>query len=446
MEIENGLIKIHKGFVTRKLMNWSVLERDDFLYYPLSYHTFFKETMGYDNIKNEINKGDLHIDFNEEDYQFLTNPKFKEPLPSIINEILSYRQGIIQLPTGFGKTHIITMLIKYLALQQKRRVLVLTTTVLIKQEIFKRLGIDEFYYNDDSLFNIIHITGFSRSKVYGEMGNKLENYEILIYDESDSVPNELFNLLTTISGVKYKYGFSATPDRLKGGRFEPRYTDLSKMGEYARYLFSYFGSCIIYRELKHELRLNVIHKEIKYKAIKWSGADYYMILNAQLKSLLKQHDDLKPCIEYILQNKIHVVLCVLKTNTLIDLLVPLMQEMSISYVRWTSSGIYWETEDRYIKTQNELKELVLDKKIEFIFATDVISKGVDLNILTDILILQSSQYGYLTQIIGRTVRYDKPQIWLIDPQKKGELYYSMQKRRRVIEESYSDLVVQEWRI
>lgn len=445
MEIEYGLIKIHKGFVARKLINYSILEKDNFLYYPLSYYIYFTDILGYDKIEEYVKNSGLHIDFEKEDYDFLSNPKFKEPLPDIINEIISYRQGIIQLPTGFGKTHIISMMIKYLALIQNRRVLVFTTSTLIKQEIFKRLNMKEFYYDDDSNFNIIHITGFVNSNYYKEH-KKLENYEIVIYDESDSVPNGLFSLLPTISGVKYKYGFSATPDKQKGGMFKPHYTDLPKMSDYARYLFNYFGSCIIYRELEQEIKLNILHKHINYKNIKWQGADHHMILNAQLKSFLKQHEDLRDCLDYILQNKIYTILCVLKTNTLIDLLVPLLQEMEISYVRWTSSGIYWESRDENIESQDYLKTLVLEGKVDMILSTDVISKGVDLNVLTDILILQSSQYGYLTQIIGRTVRYDKPQVWLIDPQKNGELTYSMRKRRKVIEESFNNLIIEEYRL
>ena len=189
-------------------------ETDDYIEAPIGSTPQILSILGSDwGIDDQRNESKLDIDYKTDfvlrDYQI-------ESLEALKNRTV----GVIEAPTGTGKTYIILELIK----QKQQNTIILVDTYELAEQFKKRLkeltNVEEIGFVGGGKKEwkpiTIALLQTMRNLTRDELKYVNENFGMILCDEVHIVAaNTYYNTLRRLN-IKYKFGFSATPERADG--------------------------------------------------------------------------------------------------------------------------------------------------------------------------------------------------------------------------------------
>lgn len=169
-----------------------------------------------------------------------------------LTHLLGLNIGLFQVMTGYGKTEVISTLLKYLN-DNNIKTLVVTSSSKAFDELLQRckkfdLHLDKHYKTDRSV-NLVNAKGFfsSSKSTIPEVLDDIQNTEFLLFDEVEKClnPSTTRYLESYLSNRKCTYGFSATTNKVSTERLYPG--NESYLHERNLDLIRYFGIATVYR-------------------------------------------------------------------------------------------------------------------------------------------------------------------------------------------------------
>lgn len=147
------------------------------------------------------------------------NGKLRKEQDEALTKMLEYENGILEAPTGFGKTVICCKLI------EKRNVntlVVVFNLSLLKQwkerlkEFLSIKEIGQIGDNKNTLTNKIDVASIKTIYNDGKFKDVVKNYGMIIIDECHHSSAYTYEAALNMMNAKYVYGVSATPEKENG--------------------------------------------------------------------------------------------------------------------------------------------------------------------------------------------------------------------------------------
>ena len=163
------------------------------------------------NITDKRNNGEkLKIKF---------NGTLRKDQREALDEMLKYENGILEAPTGFGKTVICCKLIE----ERNVNTLIITFNLSLlkqwKERLKEFLNVDEVGQIGDgknTLTNIIDVASIKTIYNDGKFNDMVKNYGMIIIDECHHSSAYTYEAALNMVNAKYVYGVSATPEKENG--------------------------------------------------------------------------------------------------------------------------------------------------------------------------------------------------------------------------------------
>ena len=190
-------------------------EDDKYLMIPRGKFEYLCDLCNQNNIKMNIidrrNEGQkLNIKF---------NGKLREEQRLALKEMLKYENGILEAPTGFGKTVICCKLIE----EKNVNTLIVTFNLSLlnqwKERLKEFLNIEEVGQigdNKNTLTNTIDVASIKTIYNDGKFSDIVKNYGMIIIDECHHSSAYTYEAALNMMNAKYVYGVSATPEKENG--------------------------------------------------------------------------------------------------------------------------------------------------------------------------------------------------------------------------------------
>ena len=343
--------------------------------------------------------------------------------------------GVLSLPTAYGKNVMIVYLCMCSAIRNKN-ILICAPSYSIVDEIkqrFERYGIPiSTDMSESSKIWAINPVGFMARKDIDTYQSWLDNVDMLIVDECDTVTNSLEDLIVNrLPNAKIHLGFSATVDKLNGANLTKIRNFNNLRGETVKIL-KYFGPAIVHKTPSKVIR--IVESDIAFGNYQnlWS---YDKCVN-QVWHSPRMVPYLKACIEDNNKYARSTILIPFTNRGHVAhlLLEPRLKKFSIAM--WTANGIRFnDREEEPNAGLERVKELVNNHEIDVLLTTSVGFKGVDITELKSVMFITGSSYGSVTQILGRVFRYQGdgcPTVYLPRNISENPLYNKAYKSRREI--------------
>ena len=343
--------------------------------------------------------------------------------------------GVLSLPTAYGKNVMIVYLCMCSEIRNKN-ILICAPSYSIVDEIkqrFERYGIPiSTDMSESSKIWAINPVGFMARKDIDKYQSWLDNVDMLIVDECDTVTNSLEDLIVDrLPNAKIHLGFSATVDKLNGANLTKIRNFNSLRSETAKIL-KYLGPAIGHKTPSKVIR--IVESDIAFGNYNnlWS---YDKCVN-QVWHSPRMVPYLKACIE---DNNRYARSTILipftnRGHVAYLLLEPKLKKYSIAM--WTAGGIRFnDREEEPNSGLERVKELVNHHEIDVLLTTSVGFKGVDITELKSVMFITGSSYGSVTQILGRVFRYQGdgcPTVYLPRNISENPLYNKAYRSRREI--------------
>jgi len=352
---------------------------------------------------------------------------YEEKIPWI-NKIVQRSSGLIQLPTGEGKTELMTAIIK--SWRDSGNILIMANRNAVCETIKERLfhyGViketeSDDYYEDlrGNKVMIINPPAFCRSwKIQDvELLDLLRNVNLVLIDECESIPSSVELLLEQhCIKDKYIYGFSASADKYEGR--ELLSTEVFTTLNYDTYCVMYYvGDSTIFKEPAKEIHLKVFQSP----SDTFSGTANIQDGRLAIEAILFSVPFSKYAIPYLISyftnssDKTLYIPCTITEH--VDWLFSLFEDANVPAVHWTASGIYYKED--YI-SQEDLTEKVATHEVKVVISTQTSWWGVSMK-FTDILLFIGSKYNVIIQTIGRTFRIDEPTVWILNTASSNNVF------------------------
>lgn len=163
------------------------------------------------NIKDKRNNGEkLNISF---------NGTLREDQSIALKELLKYKTGILEAPTGFGKT---VTCCKLIAERKVNTLIIVFSLQLIKQweeklKIFLNIDdVGQIGGGKNKVTNEIDIASIKTIYNNGNFNDVVKNYGMIIIDECHHTSAYTYESALNTVNAKYVYGVSATPEKENG--------------------------------------------------------------------------------------------------------------------------------------------------------------------------------------------------------------------------------------
>lgn len=190
-------------------------EDDKYIKLPRRTYEYLESLCKTNNIK--INKTDKW--FKGKKINITFNGKLREEQQKALENLLKYDNGILCVPTGFGKTVIGCKLIE----EKNVNTLVLVNKIQLlnqwKDRIKEFLSIEEvgeISSKKKKITNIIDVASIKSLWNNGDVLDITKNYEMIIIGECHHTAAYTFEQAINTGNAKYVYGISATPERKNG--------------------------------------------------------------------------------------------------------------------------------------------------------------------------------------------------------------------------------------
>jgi hypothetical protein len=191
--------------------------KDDDKYIKLPRGTYeYLKTMC-DNNDVKINLLDRRNKGNQIDVKF--NGTLRDNQEQALNELTNYDTGILEAPTGFGKTVIATALI---AKKKVNTLVIVEKLTLLRQwqsSLKKFLNLDEVGIiggGKNIITNIVDVASIKSLWNKGNINQLVKNYGLVIMDECHHTSAYTYENALNAVNAKCIYGLSATPTKENG--------------------------------------------------------------------------------------------------------------------------------------------------------------------------------------------------------------------------------------
>ncbi len=190
-------------------------EDDKYLMLPRGKLEYLSVLCNQNNIKMNIidkrNKGEkINIKFNGE---------LREEQKQALNGMLKYENGILEAPTGFGKTVICCKLIE----ERNVNTLIITFNLSLLKQWKERLKeflnislVGQIGDGKNTLTNKIDVASIKAIYNEGKFNDMVKNYGMIIIDECHHSSAYTYEAALNMVNAKYVYGVSATPEKENG--------------------------------------------------------------------------------------------------------------------------------------------------------------------------------------------------------------------------------------
>jgi len=346
---------------------------------------------------------------------------YKEQLPAV-NACLNNEVGVLQLPTGTGKT----VVALYVTYKRSQKTFIICHTKELMYQWQAR--IKQFLDYDcglvgDNHFNIKDITvGLVTSTINkNKKHNFCKDFGMLIVDENHKVPGRTFSECVSLFKSFYILGLTATPKRRDG---------------LGNFIFWSLGD-IIYKMNKSEAVRQ--GKILKPKIIKvqtnlfFNGerGDYVSLLSKLKKSNIRNQiivDEIKKAS----QQNYSCCLVLSDHSTHLDFIKKNLDFEQISY-HYLSGKISTKKRKQVVEDLNNNKVTIL------LATTSLIAEGFDYGGFTDLFLCMPISYdGRLEQILGRLIRTQsgKKQVRVYDFVDNNPVFLKQWHKRLKVYSSY----------
>lgn len=375
-----------------------------------------------------LNKFREYLD--EESIKLLEHDTYAEPMDfnheglydyqkEWLTEILKYRRGIIQTPTGKGKTECIARLILS-ALDNGITILVTTGISKVIDEIKLRLW--EYrpelelpnYWDSSAQINIIYPNGFARSYQYNFEDPFWSKVSMVISDEVDcSTSESAWSCYIPVSNPECRwYGFSATAEKLNADRLDIRENLKCIHTESTIYVISFFGMSWVFDKPRN-YDIDIIEvPNIGLRAISVElneNVDSETNVYNQIVNYVFSHEEYLRTIDYIL-GRYKKLFIPINNLTYIDNIYNVFGD---KYKVASISGEgYYHNKEGMIDL-DKLKYLMEENQIDILLSSASGFKGLDFRGMPNVLLTLGNQAGIVLQYLGRITRQKHFRIFTI---------------------------------
>lgn len=362
----------------------------------------------------------------------------RTPLPSfenLTNEqnsqlsiLTSYDRGVNQSFTGSGKTEVIATLANY-CLHHNEKCIIIAPTKRACDEIRDRLlirySIDcSSYYNPDSYINLFNSRGFFESEKCQIEDPFWKDVKWCICDEVEKIfSNNVEDCFYEMENCSRWYGFSATADKLEG---KPITVEIGSevIGRNLR-LVKYFGFTTVYNKPSFKY-IEIIHVDVKRfwilqqkdkSTINDGGglAEYYdnSLGSGYIPYVDTYFDEeLALTIKRIAIKEGSMFIPLSRREILTDWLQNWWKDTEVIFINGSGYQLWKDGEIKMILSLREVKEMVLSKRIKYVFGTVSAFNSLDLVGMQNVMLLAYSSASMTLQAIGRVARGNLLRIFL----------------------------------
>lgn len=333
------------------------------------------------------------------------------------------RNGVINLPTGGGKTICALKVIQELG---HRAIVLVHKKDLLHQwadEIRENLGVEPGVIGDDEWNEGDEITVAMLQTLDSRGVDDLDDYEVVVADEVHHVPASTFYKVTRSIDTYYKFGLSATAYRNDN-------KDLK--------IFAGVGDINV-KVTAEELIEEGYLAEPGFNVIEWD-CDYlesgnYHAQHQQMRESRKRNDAIVEKVEELVDRG-HKVLVDVSRIAHGELLA---QELDTDFVHGET-----KSEDR-----QEAVERFVGSEDGAVIVSTLLDEGVDIPQMTAIVLSDSGKSSIkVIQTIGRALRPldgEKAQIYDMDDREAGSyMRQHFLERQRTMRDYYGEFYEREW--
>lgn len=336
---------------------------------------------------------------------------------SKLDTLLSHTKGILQIPTGSGKTEIIATITRNVV-DNLDHILIISETTPVLDEIRSRLtklGVNvPGYFDKDNLINVIKPSGFCRHGLYNEeaIRDYFSKVKFILADEVETTVTPSFiKLFENMPSVKYMWGFSASANKNKATGIPKNGTIKDVLNENTTGVIAYYGfTAVDDRPKDFDINIYTV----------WSD--------------VRVHPDI--------QQRQEVIRRVFSSQAFRKTLRSIVNEGETLFVPVNIKGAFYDiindpmfahfrimmiSGDGYVMYHNgnavsmdieECKYRIANKECQFVFGTSSSYRGIDFHGIDSILLTFEAQSGILRQCIGRLTRQQHFNIYLLRPKEK----------------------------
>lgn len=335
--------------------------------------------------------------------------------------ILSYTNGLVQLPTGYGKTYLMSWLCDYLP----KPILITEPTLALCDEIRSRIG--------ESRMDNIYIVNPTAYWARIERDDSwIESIRTILSDEMMSVTDSIKKFFDRMPHLIRIYGFSATPDRYVNTRLQ--FIKDHKLHDDTCEILQYYGPAIVYSKMRKSI--TIYEDELHLGSCGWSMAQYdhwkYKKANDKCFNAKCLPGYIKDCI----RRSTGPILFPFTDHKQIEWIFnsPELSEYRIAL--WDSESVRLNNGKEFTKSHpwirksdgekfdpyRLVKYMIENNQVQVIFTSSVGFKGVDFPTLRNLILMVGSNAGNIIQIVGRVCRSNDPIIFLPKNLDKNDLY------------------------
>ena len=363
-----------------------------------------------------------------------------------VKKAIMVREGIIQCPTGSGKSFIASSIVKIITQSRlaKKPLIVVPSQALLENMIgaLRKMGIEEddigVVYGAKKQFNkkitVAIISSIARGveSENEKMLNFLQTVDAIIGDEVQHLKADSWQLVYDTVSTRYRISLTATPFDNPTDEFKT-YGDASVRAYCGRTIFNVPHSHL--RDIGLNATIHVLMVTVDGDMANYKGIFRYIYDKFILKNK-ERNKKAVTCLNYIRELGLKSLTLVQRKEHAMGIMTSIADDKSLA-VFGAKKGLI-QSNSEIIETKikyEEISEKVESDELNTIIASQVFDEGVDISGLNFVMNLGAGKSTITTlQRLGRVVRSKKHGRnigFMIDFVDKSHVYLFAQSKKRI---------------
>lgn len=411
---------------------------EGFIFYALNR---CKEFGVLENEKEIIDHFRSGIDMSKFDYRILRQDQIED-----INKLLKFRYGILQLPTGFGKSEMMSILVRNFIDMGLKVLVVMPNNPSIKEmrsRIKKYYEPVYTYIKGDSPLAIINPKALCNSGYWEELRKNdfkwFKDVDVVLADEVEMTLNASWDRVKRrLDKARFFYGFSASVNKKQVDPI-PRDQSLRKMmNDQIASVVANYGFTASYRlPTINNVTITTLHTNLAgYRLVKKSKSKSKY---AEIVENLFSYSRFQMAVKHILQQVDNLYVPINNLESISQLIKADLTERPIMTIQ--GSGIHIYQGGHKVKDVNldTAKSLIAEGKIHAVFGTSSSFRALDFRKLCNVLATFGKATSVTIQYVGRVAREVNMNVWYIESDVEVPIYSNTVKHnKRMVEEFYQN--------